>query len=339
MKLIHFHAFSVRASNWGETIKLQGGRIVADENLEALIAKNIEKAKFDQCLESVFETDDQRNNDMRELIRQHAFGDTQAADKAAGEIAQRLCVAMDNRSNPALLVIATRKDGTISQTTLWTFPREEALRLVDQTSKSTLQVLTDIFSQSSRLRKAASFKGGQAKTDFLGGRILDFQASGGPKAVADFWLSDFLLSAPAIKPKAGTRMIAKALIECAKEVTELIAEQQLQNAAMGLRTGPKKKWSPKEISDQFFNSELAERFRRKFPNDATYNTVIEIDQDVYSTNLNFAVYKLDSGVIVSTPFSQVGESVRVTGGAKGESHLVCEGRVVSQRVRSPNGVR
>lgn len=339
MNLVHCHAFAVSASGWNQVPNVQGGRISPDSQLESLIAKNIEKAKFGSCLESVFETDDSRQNDMRALIREHGFGDDTAADKAAEEIAQRLCVAMDNRSHPALLIIASRRDGSSSQVSLWTFPRDEALRLINQKTASTLQVLTDIFSQTSRLRKAAFFAGGQAKTEFLGGKILDLQSGGGPKAIADFWLSDFLLSMPAIKPKAGTQMIARALVQCAKEAVDLTDQQQLQNAAMSIRSGPKQRWSPREISENFFSGSLASKFEKKFPNAATYNTPFDIDQDTYSANLNFTVYKLESGVVVSSPFSEIGESVRISGTADDGERLICEGRVVSQRVRSPNGVR
>ncbi|MER9445861.1 hypothetical protein NKI79_32070 [Mesorhizobium sp. M0340] len=338
MQLVHFHAFAVSASNWGEAPNIQGGRIQVDAQIEELVSKNVQKAKFDTCLESVFETDDNRHNDMRELVRRHAFGDENGADEAAKEISERLSVAMDNRSHPALLLIASQKDGSISQASLWTFPRDEALRLINQRTAS-LQVLTDIFSQTSRLRKAAFFQGGQATTEFLGGKILDLQSGGGPRAVADFWLSDFLLSTPAIRPKAGTQMIAKSLIQCAKETADLTEQQQLQSAAMSIRSGPKQKWSPKEVADNFFGVDLAARFQSKFPNAATYNTSIEIDQNTYADSLNFAVYKLDSGVIVSSPFSEIGESVRITETAKEGSRLSLEGRVVSQKVRSPNGVR
>lgn len=342
MQLVHFHAFAVSASGWNDVLTIPGGRIAADTNLQSLVASNIEKARFNQCLESLFDTDDQRGNDMRELIRKHAFGDEGTSDGAAKEIAERLCVAMDNRSNSALLVIASQKDGILAQVTLWTFPREEALRLVSQDSASSLQVLNDIFSQSSRLRKAAYFKGGQAKTDFLGGRILDFQSRGGPKSIADFWLSDFLHSVPAISPKEGTKIIAKALIECAKEMAnadDVNAQQQLQNAAMTIHSGPKSRWSPSEIAKQFMGEDLQKRFRKKFPNESTFNTSIDIEDDTYTNTICFTIFKLNSGVIVTSPFSEIGDSVKVTTSDGEGSRLICEGRVVSQRMRSPNGIR
>lgn len=133
-------------------------------------------------------------------------------------------------------------------------------------------------------------------------------------------------------------MIARALIECAKQTNDLSQQQQLNNAAMSIRSGPKGKWSPKEIADAFLDSEMASRFRTKFSNDSAYNTVVEIDQAVYEKSLNFTVYKLESGVVVSSPLSQVGDAVRVRDEADG-SHLSCEGRVLSQKIRSPNGVR
>lgn len=159
MKLVHFHAFAVLPTKWDEEFELAGGRIPVDGKLEDLVQKNIKRANFDQCLETIFDTDDERHNEMRELIRTHAFGADGQADNAANGIAKKLCVAMDHRSNPALLLIVTEKDDKKSQTTLWTFPRDEALRLVSERRSSALELLSDVFSQSSRLRKAAYYAG------------------------------------------------------------------------------------------------------------------------------------------------------------------------------------
>jgi hypothetical protein len=80
---------------------------------------------------------------------------------------------MDLRSHACLLVCAAYQDGARRRVTLWTFPKDEALRLRHNRSGSSIDYLEDVFSRNSKLRKAALFEGQQRRTDFLTGRVLD----------------------------------------------------------------------------------------------------------------------------------------------------------------------
>src|SRR5436190_1028558 len=76
--------------------------------------------------------------------------------------------------------------------------------LFDARGVPRVQVLADVFSQTSRLRKAAVFKGRQRDTSFLSGRALDIQTGRASVDVADYWVGKFLQCQLAITPLIGT---------------------------------------------------------------------------------------------------------------------------------------
>jgi hypothetical protein len=188
MELFRVHAYSVSPQRGVKhPIPPEGGAIAISAEFQNIIAENLQSAR----LESRTVVDFQvgliaRTNSTRDLIMQYAFGESSDADEAALALAHRLSGAMDLRSTVCLFVAAAFRDGDRLAVTLWTFPRDEAFRLRHGSSGPSIEVLTDVFSQTSRLRKAAQFQGRQLRSDFLSGRVLDFQADHASRDVADF---------------------------------------------------------------------------------------------------------------------------------------------------------
>jgi hypothetical protein len=114
------------------------------------------------------------------------------AEAAAAELAARLSQAMENRSPACLFLAAGYRDSAaapVREVTLWIFPRDDAFRF--RSRAHAIELLSDVFSRTSRLRKLALFDGRNLRTDFLEADVLDFQA-GGIGGVAEFWIERFL---------------------------------------------------------------------------------------------------------------------------------------------------
>ncbi len=71
--------------------------------------------------------------------------------------------------------------------------------------------MTDVFNQSSKLRKAALFEGPNLRNEFLQGHVLDFQADEVSHDVANFWIKRFLQCTLSIGGDSGSRMLAKTI--------------------------------------------------------------------------------------------------------------------------------
>lgn len=163
--LLRLYAHSVEA-----TTVVQGGSVAVTAEMQDALFDAHRKANLDNGLSVSFVVNtSSRTCEMRELLLALSFASSKEAEGAAAEIASRLAHSMDNRSKPCLLVCSVRgeklKDSR--HATIWTFPKAQAFQL--STSSARVNLLDDVFSRSSSLRKAATFEGRNTRTQFLTG--------------------------------------------------------------------------------------------------------------------------------------------------------------------------
>lgn len=286
---------------------------------------------------------ERRSSDVRDGVMNFAFEPRHdTAEQTALGLARRLSMSMDDRSKPCLFLAAAYREAASAprrRVALWIFPRDEAFRFHEMT----IEFLNDIFSRSSRLRKLALFEGNQIRSHFTNARVLDFQA-GGVDEVARFWIDRFLDAQLSISDEAGTRMLAQTISRVSE--AELTAEQreQLQAAAIAVRTMPQTRWSLEQFATQMLSDDLRERFLSGAPNDESRRSVFGFERQVFEDSLRTRIFRLDGGVTVYSPLEEVGNTVQVVptrGGhgssvAQGENargeRLRVEGTVVSDRM-------
>ena len=245
-------------------------------------------------------------------------------------MARRLSDAMDHRSAICLLVLGAMREGNQRRVTFWTFPKDQAFRFRNRADGSSIQVLTDVFSQTSKLRKAALFEGRRLRAHFLSGRVLDFQANDITQSVADFWIRRFLQCDLSMAGDAGTRLLAKTVRKAMESCPDLDAQEQLLVAVMAARRAPQRRMSLQQFADRYLDGEARAQFLAAVPNDEGRNSMFDFQRNVFDDTLKFGVYALDTGVWVSSPLAEIGRSVTVDD----EMRLACEGTVVEEKVRS-----
>jgi hypothetical protein len=275
-----------------------------------------------------------RTCDMRDLLITLAFGKDSESAAAASVIARRLADAMDQRSKPCLLLTSVRglKARNERHTAIWTFPRDEAFQF--NTRADRINLLSDIFSRSSKLRKAATFEGRNTRTQFLSGRVLDYQANASDRFIADYWIDRFLGAQLQIGSEEGTTFLAKTL-RAANEALDgnPTAREQLHAAIGAVRQSPKVRWSLSEFSELYLSGDAASAFAAASPNPDAMTAVFDFDRDRFDSLIQYRVYSLDTGVTVSAPFSEIGDSV-VIEDENEERVLNARGRVVSEKIRA-----
>ena len=305
-------------------------------DISKLFNSTIVNSRFDKCLEVNFTFSDDRENEIRSLISQYADNDDQIINAAAVELAERLAFSMDRRSSPCLFVITGFIKGEMNQIILWAFPKDEALRLNVSTKGSTIELLNDIFSQTSRLRKAASFEGGRHANSYLSGKIVDYQANQSERQIARFWIEEFLQCCLALSPAAGTKILADSLKVMSQKTKNFDEQQKITAAVMSVRNSPKKSWTPTSFADAYFDNVLKKRFLKCLPNTVSEHLLFDFDKETFDLKVGYSSYELDTGAVVTTPLNQVGVSVQVSEGEN--PTLTCEGRVMSERLRTRRNV-
>lgn len=284
-----------------------------------------------------------RTSDVRDGVMSFAFESRhETAERAALGLARRLSMSMDERSKPCLFLVAAYRESASAsrrRVALWIFPRDEAFRF----HRMTIELLNDIFSRSSRLRKLALFEGNQIRSHFTNARVLDFQAGGGD-GVARFWIDRFLDAQLSISDEAGTRLLAQTISRISDADLTSDQREQLQAAAIAVRTMPQPRWSLEQFATQMLSDELRGIFLAEAPNDESRRSIFGFERQVFEDSLRTRIFRLDGGVTVYSPLEQVGDTVHVLlergdpdattvpgANARGE-RLRVEGTVVSDRM-------
>ncbi|HTG34379.1 MAG TPA: hypothetical protein VLB76_15745 [Thermoanaerobaculia bacterium] len=334
MELFRLHAYSVIPQKKIESrTPPLGGAIRITPNLRRVMGTNTRDAQFDSQPLVDFAVDpNTRSNETRDAVMTFAFGEAATAKAAAVKLADHLSDSMDQRSPPCLLVPAALREGIFCRVILWIFPREEAFQLRNEPSGPTIDILTDVFSQKSRHRKAAQFEGKNIRTGFLQGRVLDHQANAVSRDLADFWVSRFLQCVLSMKDDAGTRLLAKTIRLAYDDMVNVEAREQLHAGVMAIRHAPQQRISLATFADRYLDKEARSAFLARVTNDHAKNSPFNFQRDVFDSTLQFRVFQLESGVYVSSPLSEVGETVKITGTV--ERQLTCKGRIVDEKLRT-----
>ncbi len=333
MNLTRLHAYTVEPSRTSQIpTNAIGGSVRITDELRDVLDKNITTARFDHRTIVDFQTDPAtRTNETRDAVISYGFDDSQMADQSASLLANRLSVAMDLRSHPALFVVAAFEDDSSRSIILWTFPRDAAFQFHTEQAGASIDILTDIFSQTSNLRKAARFNGRRLRNGFLSGSVLDFQVNQKSKLVADFWISRFLQCTLSLHADAGTKLVARAFRNAIDVCQNTNDQEALIGAILALHHTQRRRWSPQQIADEFLDGRAKTEFLGAIPNPQTQTTAFDFLTDTFDRVLRYRIFRLRTGVFVSSPLEEVGKSVKIQG--ERERRLSCEGVIVEEKVR------
>ena len=340
MNLFRVHAFAVVPSRTAKEekkkVKSLGGEVKITVSLKQAINANIKAAKFENKARVDFQVDQKmRTNAVRDAVVSYGFGRRTRAHKAAMELAEKLSRAMDLRSDPKLFLLTAMREGDVRRVNLWTFPRDEAFQLSFAPGGPTLYILKDVFSQTSDLRKAADFQGKNFFNSFLSGRALDFQSKNASLAIADFWIKDFLMCTFGMSGDSGTRLLADMLRDAIDVVDDPVAKDQLFTAVLALQHLPQDRWSLDEVAEKYLSGGVREEFLDSIPNEETGTATFDLNRNVLQSRLRFRIFRLDTGVYVSSPVDEIGKSLAISG--DGRRTLSVSGTIIAEKMRARHG--
>lgn len=334
MELFRLHAYGIVPQRTADESDVPaGGAVRITNELKGVLEENEISARLnDQPLVDFLVDSTSRTNDVRDAVMAFAFGEPARARAAAQSLAGRLATSMDRRSASCLLVPAGYRDSDSARVVLWVFPRDAAFQLRIRGDTPSVDVLKNVFSQTSHLRKGAAFQGKERRTDFLKGRVLDHQAKSTLGNVADFWIGRFLQCTLSLRGEAGSRMLGRVVRKAYEACEESQAREQLQAAVMAVRHSPNRRISLQTFADQYLDGEARQAFLASAPNDYNRTALFDFERTTFENVLQFMVYQLENGVYVSSPLSQVGQAVQISG--TDEKRLSCSGKIVEEKMRT-----
>jgi hypothetical protein len=268
---------------------------------------------------------------VRTMLLKFAFSDAVAALSASQQLSERLGDSMDFRSPATLLVLTCLKKGSRCRTILWTFPQESGFQFRADTAGARIRLLNDIFSHSSRLRKAALFEGRNRRSGFVSGRIIDHQAVGSTGAGADYWVDKFLECQFALSGVMGTRRLATYLRAAHDSMTSQDDKDQVFGAIVSIRTSPVKNWTYQRVAKRYLADSVRDDFLSRIP-DRERNLPFSFERTEFENRLNFRVFETQQGIYISAPFGVAGNALELFGSDKRRIRI--DDVVVDEKVRS-----
>lgn len=305
-----------------------------DTRFRQALAVATEIAERRHMSDVVLNMSDQREHPVRDALLKLAFGQTRTPLAAMEELATRLAKSTDRRTQPSLFATTVDERDQSRRVSMYVFPEESTFALRRSNQESTEAFLEHVssFVLESRLRKVARFEGKNIKTHFITGRVVDLQIGSSPRGVADYWVTDFLDAGFAINDVKGTTMAADGL-KLAFQKADGEGRQRVMEVAMALMADGRRAWSLDRIAKEYLPEDLSSTFCSIAPNADTLTGKFMLNKDLLRDRINYRVFQLSSGVWVSSPFHEVGRSVKLEGQGN-KQMLTARGVVESERVRS-----
>lgn len=276
-----------------------GGAVQVTADLASALDDAYTRARVDSGLPVSFIVDtSKRTNESRDLVKQIAFGSTSAPASAGRQMAKLLADAMDHRSRANLLIVSVHGSGQRREVVLWTFPKDEAFRFHSDGDNERIEVVRDIFSRSSTLRKAASFTGQNTKNGFLTGRVRDFQANVADRYVADFWIERFLNARLEMSGTEGIKLFAKTIRQAFSALRDDLEAKDVLASAITLTRGKQQRMSIKAFAQGLPNDRTRKAIIDSAPNPSAVDAIFDLHPGVLSETIRFRLYELEGDVVV-----------------------------------------
>jgi len=254
---------------------------------------------------------------------------------SATPLAKRLQAATGGTSGMGLLFVCIGKDGeTQTRLVISRFPADEGIVAEKKSEKLTVSFVEQVFLKSAYSYKAATYLSDGKSNQLWKGHVVDKQINHGSKAVADYWIVDFLRSEFSTTAAQGTKRLAKAIKAALQATTDIAIKTQLTSAAQLAANIPKKSMTISEFCDSFHMSGAAkEAIIAKVDPPRLVHEKFRFDVSEFSRHLAYKQVELDTGAVMTAPAEKFDDCF------KPERHndkavFVAAGHIVDEKLKS-----
>jgi hypothetical protein len=123
--------------------------------------------------------------------------------------------------------------------------------------------------------------------------------------------------------------VARAAYEACDDPAD---QEQLYAAILTMRRSPNKRLSLQDFADRYLSGDAHGAFLDAIPNSESRNAIFDFQTEVFDAAVQFRVFQLETGVFVSSPLKEIGQSVTINE-KQATRTLACEGSIVDERLR------
>lgn len=309
-----------------------GARLpIADDKLGRMLKGVFDSAERDCVVPVMFVSNGAaQENAAREellaLVRRHSLA-------TASTIAWRLQRATSGQSGMGLLFIGIGDVNGRTRVVISRFPADEGVVAETSQAELSVQFVEQVFLKSAFSYKAATYVATGRPDQLWTGHVVDRQINAGSKAVADYWISDFLLSEFATTPAAGTKRLATALRDAIAATASVEVKREIAAAAHLAGNLPRRALTIAGFCEQFhFSEETKQAVLSKVRPPRLANERFRFDAEEFARHIAYKQIELDNGAVLTAPADKFEEIFRETQ-RRDEHTFTTSGVIVDERLK------
>jgi len=248
----HIHAYLVHPGKASDNAPQIGGASVPlKDKLFTLLSDVYTKSETECDIDISFNRSagGAQQNPCRDLVVSYVNAPTLVRGR---HIAERLERVTTHRSGLGLLFLIVGTESPDHKLVISRFPADSAILAEENQQGLNVEFLERIFMKSAKAYKAVLYRHPSAAAGFWTGRAVDKQINTQETHLSNYWIAEFLDSDFRTTSAAGTRRLAIALRDAARNCGDIAVKSEIA-AAVTLATG---------LSGQRLSiSEFAQRLR------------------------------------------------------------------------------
>lgn len=269
-----------------------------------------------------------QQNPCRDLVVAYKAGPTLVRGE---KIARRLASVTTHRSGLGLLFLVSGMEGLHHKIIISRFPADSGILAEQSGGGLSISFLERIFMKSAKSYKAVVFKDASLSAGFWHGHAVDKQINSANAEASNYWIADFLDSDFLTTSAAGTRRLAHALRDAAKEAANLTVKSEIISAAT-LAVGLKgQKLSIAEFATRLGLSEEAKKAIFAQVKPAALDETFQLNGEEFAKQLTYKSIELDNGGMRTAETEKFDEVFKKKQFGE-RARFSTEGRIVNEKV-------
>lgn len=332
MTINSVHTFLVHSNKGAAEPRPIGGAEVPQEGMVFDLLNDIyEKAENECVIDIAFNPseDGEQRNPCRELLQTYLREPTTENGRL---LAERLGSVTTNRSGMGLLFLICGEIEGIHKAVVARFPAKSGILAEQEQQELNVEYLERVFMRSATAYKAVLFKGESIENHFWRGSAVDRQINSRDIETSAYWIVDFLDADLMTTSALGTRRLAIAIRDAARQVADLAVKQELV-AAVTLAGGlGNQVISPRQFAENFALSEAAAQAIFDRIPDALHDESFRFDRSEFMHQVPVKTVELDNGAVLTGQTNEFSELFEKEELPAGQVRFSTTGRIVSEKL-------
>jgi hypothetical protein len=253
---------------------------------------------------------------------------------AAAVLARRLQLATTGTSGMGLLFISIGAEGQGTRIVISRFPADEGVVAERTAGALTVEFVEQVFLKSAHSYKAVTYLYEARPNDLWDGHAVDRQLNHGLKAMADYWIVDFLKSDLKTTAAAGTKRLALALRAAVESSSDIGTKREITSAVQLASNMTQRALTIEDFCKQFhFSPETTAAISRQVKPVRLLSEKFRFDKTEFSTHIAYKQIELDNGAVLSAPAERFDKCFTAVN-KKDTTTYTTSGAVVDERLRT-----